>query len=43
MAVKLNQDGVYEEVGLEGVTTQELVDGKAFFSGVKFNSTTYNH
>ncbi|CAD8083039.1 unnamed protein product [Paramecium primaurelia] len=43
MAVKLNQNGVYEEVGLEGVTQQDLVDGKAFFSGVKFNSTTYNH
>ncbi|CAD8117211.1 unnamed protein product [Paramecium sonneborni] len=43
MAVKLKQDGLYEEVGLEGVTQQELVDGKAFFSGVKFNSTTYNH
>ncbi|CAD8190796.1 unnamed protein product [Paramecium pentaurelia] len=43
MAVKLKQDGLYEEVGLEGITQQELVDGKAFFSGVKFNSTTYNH
>ncbi|CAK83809.1 unnamed protein product (macronuclear) [Paramecium tetraurelia] len=43
MAVKLKQDGLYEEVGLEGVTQQDLIDGKAFFSGVKFNSTTYNH
>ncbi|CAD8113324.1 unnamed protein product [Paramecium sonneborni] len=43
MAVKLKQDGVYEEVGLEGITQQDLVDGKAFFSGIKFNSTTYNH
>ncbi|CAD8149972.1 unnamed protein product [Paramecium pentaurelia] len=43
MAVKLLQPDLFEEVGLEGTTIRELIDGRAFFTGVKFNSTTYNH
>ncbi|CAD8057953.1 unnamed protein product [Paramecium sonneborni] len=43
MAVKLLQPDLFEEIGLEGTTQYELVDGRAFFTGVKFNSTTYNH
>ncbi|CAD8132437.1 unnamed protein product [Paramecium octaurelia] len=42
-AVKELQADLFEEVGLEGTTNYELVDGRAFFTGVKFNSTTYNH
>ncbi|CAD8144003.1 unnamed protein product [Paramecium octaurelia] len=43
LAVKLLQNDLFEEVGLEGTTQYDIIDGKAFFSGVKFNSTTYNH
>ncbi|CAD8055055.1 unnamed protein product [Paramecium sonneborni] len=43
MAVKLLQPDLFEEVGLEGTTLYELEEGRAFFNGVKFNSTTYNH
>ncbi|CAD8141110.1 unnamed protein product [Paramecium pentaurelia] len=42
-AVKELQADLFEEVGLDGTTLYELIDGKAFFTGVKFNSTTYNH
>ncbi|KAM3137742.1 hypothetical protein pb186bvf_010162 [Paramecium bursaria] len=43
VAAKKLDNNCYEEVGLEGPTHQDLSDGKAFFAGIKFNSTTYNH
>lgn len=46
IAAKLLQGpygGYFEEIALKGDTKLRVVDGKARFEGIKFDTTSYNH